>query len=48
MIISLTSWIEFSTLSWDVSKAEKMAGRVGEEKKLWFIDIHYFSVLTWG
>jgi hypothetical protein len=22
-----------------------MSGRVGEEKKLWFIDIHYLSVL---
>jgi len=34
MIISLTSWIEFSTLSCEISKAEKMRGRVGEEKKL--------------
>jgi len=44
MIISLTSWIEFSTLSCEISKAEKTRGRVGEEKKLWFIDIHYLSV----
>jgi hypothetical protein len=43
-MISLTSWIEFSTLSWDVSIAEKISGRVGEEKKLWFIDIHCVSV----
>jgi hypothetical protein len=44
MIISLTSWIEFSTLSWDVIKPEKISGRVGEEKKLWFIEIHCLSV----
>jgi hypothetical protein len=34
MIISLTSWIEASTLSWDVIKPEKISVRVGEEKKL--------------